>query len=557
MTEYEQVLDFLERVKSSSSTHSREAIAATYDYIYGELIDTYYALSTSSRESQDVYANKAFNAAELNKARNFTHTWGAAFIDALRHKLAPSQVQKEDELSDKEASLQSQLDHPLTDGGSVRKPEIEKTLEHVRADQNELVSSLRQTDPVYAEIRYPTSHSISDLPLRPGELLIEFKMFDPALFVWEVEGTSSGSKIIAFYKVERSRKWFQDRITEIRAVMNRGTPEAFDPKISEELFQAIFPLRQAQILEEAKAIIFVPDDLLFSIPFELLSPNATRNDYTLIGKPTSYFASAAAFRLDRSIGHVQRTWGVSMLGVADPVTSKDDPRFGISSLATWLHPAGEAPTVKDQSSIQQEDRTRDATLSTRGFYFDRLPETSSEVESIAALFERKNMTAVIRVGMDATKAELLRTDLGQYRFLHFATHGFLPVEPGALEPALILSYDGTSENNMMLTSSEVLSLNLHTDMVVLSACNTGSGVIHRAEGVASLGTAFLAAGSSSVAVSLWKVSDKSTSLFMQDFYLHLLTGMPKNEALATARTDLAAKGYRNPFFWAPFVLSGE
>ena len=169
-------------MKSSSSTHSREAIAATYDYIYGELIDTYYALSTSSRESQDVYANKAFNAAELNKARNFTHTWGAAFIDALRHKLAPSQVQKEDELSDKEASLQSQLDHPLTDGGSVRKPEIEKTLEHVRADQNELVSSLRQTDPVYAEIRYPTSHSISDLPLRPGELLIEFKMFDPALF---------------------------------------------------------------------------------------------------------------------------------------------------------------------------------------------------------------------------------------------------------------------------------------------------------------------------------------------------------------------------------------
>ncbi len=70
---------------------------------------------------------------------------------------------------------------------------------------------------------------------------------------------------------------------------------------------------------------------------------------------------------------------------------------------------------------------------------------------------------------------------------------------------------------MMLASSEVLSLNLHTDMVVLSACNTGSGVIHRAEGVASLGTAFLAAGSSSVAVSLWKVSDKSTSIFMQDF----------------------------------------
>ena len=176
--------------------------------------------------------------------------------------------------------------------------------------------------------------------------------------------------------------------------MNRGTPEAFDPKISEELFQAIFPVQQAQVLEEAKAIIFVPDDLLFSIPFEVLSPNATKNDYALIGKPTSYFASAAAFRLDRSIGHVERKWAVSMLGVADPVTSKNDPRFEISSLATWLHPTDEAPKAKDTKPIREEDNTRDATLSTRGYYFDRLPETASEVESIAALFERKKMTSV-------------------------------------------------------------------------------------------------------------------------------------------------------------------
>ena len=109
------------------------------------------------------------------------------------------------------------------------------------------------------------------------------------------------------------------------------------------------------------------------------------------------------------------------------------------------------------------------------------------------------------MGMDATKKALLQTDLGKYRFLHFATHGFLPVEPGAIEPALILSFDGTDQNQMMLKVSEISKLVLHADMVVLSACNTGSGKVTHAEGVSSFGSAFLAAGSSSVVVSFGKL----------------------------------------------------
>jgi CHAT domain-containing protein len=93
--------------------------------------------------------------------------------------------------------------------------------------------------------------------------------------------------------------------------------------------------------------------------------------------------------------------------------------------------------------------------------------------------------------------------------------------------------------------------------VVLSACNTGSGKVTKAEGVASLGTAFLAAGASSVTVSLWQVSDTSTAVFMQEFYRDVLKGMPKAAALAAARSTLFTQGYDNPFFWAPFVLTGE
>jgi CHAT domain-containing protein len=58
-------------------------------------------------------------------------------------------------------------------------------------------------------------------------------------------------------------------------------------------------------------------------------------------------------------------------------------------------------------------------------------------------------------------------------------------------------------------------------------------------------------------VSLWKVSDKTTAILMEEFYRNLLKGMPKNAALAAARSTLFSKGYTNPFYWAPFVLTGE
>jgi CHAT domain-containing protein len=105
--------------------------------------------------------------------------------------------------------------------------------------------------------------------------------------------------------------------------------------------------------------------------------------------------------------------------------------------------------------------------------------------------------------------------------------------------------------------SEIIGLKLHSESVVLSACNTGSGKISRAEGVMSLGRAFLAAGSSSVTVSLWQVSDESTALLMKSYYAGLLAGKKKSVALAEARYAVFASGSKDPFFWAPFIIIGE
>src|SRR5208337_2803494 len=196
-------------------------------------------------------------------------------------------------------------------------------------------------------------------------------------------------------------------------------------------------------------------------------------------------------------------------------------------------------------------------LKARGFSFERLPGTALEVESIAALLRTGGQSVDIREGVTATKDAVLDTDLSRFRFVHFATHGVLPVDTGVTEPSLVLSYDGVALSHMFLSMSEILDLKLSSESVVLSACNTGSGKISRAEGVMSLGRAFLAAGSSSVTVSLWQVSDESTVVLMKNYYGGLLAGKKKSVALAEARYAVFASESKDPFFWAPFIVIGE
>jgi CHAT domain-containing protein len=553
--QYERVIALLEQIKSTSDLDIRRKASENYGFVYGELIDTYYSLGNEDKRNKLAAADNALRYSELNKSRIFTNSWGRTFIDVLKLELPAELQQRERTLSAMQDALQSELAQSMSGQGHKTEKDVREELRSVTKEQSALEKEIRQANPAYAEARYPQPVAISDLPLHPGETFIEFKMLEEALLVWIVSGSQDGPHLVAFYKVDRPRQWFEERILEIRDAFNRDQPDEFDPQISEQLFNGLFPAPFAQYVTTAKSIIFVPDDILFLLPFEALSPNASKSQYVLLKTPTSYFPSAAALRLSRAILRTKREWPVQFFGMADPVISKDDERYTsasilskVESLTSQSSDKQTQPSVRSQLSVD--------SLKTRGYLFGRLPNTATEVRNIAALFPS---AAIIRTGVDARKRELLQTDLGRFRFVHFATHGFFPVEPGIREPALVLSYDGEDEERMMLTLSEVLQLKLHAEMVVLSACNTGSGRVTRAEGVASLGTAFLAAGASSVTVSLWKVDDKSTAILMQEFYRNLLNGMRKDAALAAARSTLVSKSkdYTNPFYWAPFVLTGE
>jgi CHAT domain-containing protein len=108
----------------------------------------------------------------------------------------------------------------------------------------------------------------------------------------------------------------------------------------------------------------------------------------------------------------------------------------------------------------------------------------------------------------------------------------------------------------LLQAFEVLRLDLHADLVVLSACETAIGQQVAGEGVIGLPRAFFYAGARSVAVSLWRAPDDATARLMTSFYGHLQKGQDKAESLRQAKLEQIHDRQR-PFLWAPFVLVGS
>ncbi|MCK9389451.1 MAG: CHAT domain-containing protein [Sulfuritalea sp.] len=146
----------------------------------------------------------------------------------------------------------------------------------------------------------------------------------------------------------------------------------------------------------------------------------------------------------------------------------------------------------------------------------------------------------------------LRTYGQGFRYLHFATHGEFKAD-NPLDSALFLSKEAQGDG--LLTVNKLYSMRLDTDLVTLSACETGLGKIANGDDVVGLTRGFLYAGAATIVASLWKVDDQATSDLMRAFYTNLgRTG--KLDALRQAQLDIKRK-YPPPYFWAPFQLLGN
>ena len=183
----------------------------------------------------------------------------------------------------------------------------------------------------------------------------------------------------------------------------------------------------------------------------------------------------------------------------------------------------------------------------RGLSAKSLPGTAKELEGIAANFEGQFL-----LGDSAEKSTFLAL-APQYQMIHLAMHGYDDPENSALS-----RLDFAADKQLL--AWEIGNLNLQADLVVLSACETGTGKIAKGEGVLSLGRSFISAGASSVVMSLWKLEDAASSEIMADFYAQMQKGLRKSAALRQAKLDYLSQAddfTAQPAFWAGLVLLGD
>jgi CHAT domain-containing protein len=250
--------------------------------------------------------------------------------------------------------------------------------------------------------------------------------------------------------------------------------------------------------------------------------------------------------------------------------------------------------IADQKA--QESTKRSSQM--RGFLFKRLPGTREEVDAIKSMLGEKGADRY--TGKEALE-EVLRQK-GTPRILHLATHGFfmsdqdlsalmqqgigrgidqvgvpahigkrVKIENPLLRSGIALAGANRAirsgeveESDGIVTAEKILGLRLRgTEMVVLSACDTGLGEVKSGEGVYGLRRAFTQAGAKSLVMSMWSVPDKETKELMVEFYRNLLSGkMNRCQALRQAalkQMQLVKEryGHTNPFYWGAFVFLGE
>ena len=332
--------------------------------------------------------------------------------------------------------------------------------------------------------------------------------------------------------------------------------------ITADLYDLIFAPLVENLNEDAR-IFISPDGQLSLLPFEILP--CPDGEYVMEKYHLSYLSSGRdLLKFDDNDRLLER----NALVVADP-------DFDMTLIADNNPKTFQLSAVGDINSY----------FPVRGDcmaeYFNPLPATLVEGETITRLLsEKAGLEVEFYHGINASEA-LLKSMNDPPKILHLATHGYICSENKdgirstnpLLNSGLVLAganriFDEGSGGNIIgedgiLTSLEVSALDLvGTDLVVLSACQTGTGETVSGEGVFGLRRAFQHAGARSIVMSMWSVPDKQTRELMQGFYENWLSGDSKSGALRKSALKILSDRRESidsahPLFWGGFVLAGD
>ncbi len=333
---------------------------------------------------------------------------------------------------------------------------------------------------------------------------------------------------------------FYENVKKYHAELNKGVNlireknKANFLKLSHTLYEKLIEPVEKEISNK-KNLVIIPNGELFYLPFESLISKRKKSlqfsdqDF-LIKKFNIAYQYSANLYLKNSQNKKPQDYKKGFVGFA--------PSFGKEKNSSFLPGNGGVYSQFEN-----------------GF---ELAYAKEEVTNIKKMFEKNNISASVFLDEIATKTKFKETVSNDEVFsLHVATHGIVN-EENPDYTALVFANGNEKNLPSFLYSGELFALDVKSELVVLSSCESGLGKIAKGEGVLALTRGFIYSGVPNILFSLWKVNDKTTGEVMVEFYEKLLEGENISSALHKAKIEMLKNEVdANPAGWAAFILVGK
>jgi CHAT domain-containing protein len=533
-------------------------------------------------EPADKLATEAFEIAQLasQSATGQAVAQMAARLAASDHPAAALVRERQDLANawrDADAKLVDALSKPQ---GSSDRAAIDALRAKVRELENRLAeanTSLQQQFPDYAALAFPkpTSIAATQALIRPDEALVFILSGEQETDVFTLTHDAFDWRTVAIGadaltdKVKTFRQGLD--VAAWARARKAGHPVMFDLNAAHALYTDLLA-EVDPLIKDKKYLIVVPTGPLTALPFHLLlteppTSNSGSMDsyrdaaYLIKRQAVSVLPSVTSLTALRALAH-DHPGAKPMVGFGDPVFDRSLPQAPDREPSRGPEGARVAElTTRAYSDYWQGVGIDPARLSAA---LPPLPDTADELKTVAGKVGAQ--AADVYLGRDATETNVKHSPLNNYGIVYFATHALVAGDiKGFGEPSLVLTLPQhpTDQDDGLLTASEVATLVLDADWVVLSACNTAAGDRPGAEALSGLVRAFFYAGARALLVSHWALaSTAATRLTTSTFdAMRSDPGIGRAEALRRAMltylNDRSDPLNAYPAFWAPFAVVGK
>ncbi len=514
--------------------------------------------------------NKGFDAlavetSERQRARSLLDLLGEARAD-MRQGVDATLIERE-------RTLAKQLnDKARATAGTQEAAALKLEISQLETDLERAQAAIRKASPRYAALTQPQPLKLREIQsqLDADTLLLEYALGEDRSYLWAITSDSlSTYELPKGALIDKNARQVYELLTA-RSTTSRSESapqrqlritqaEANLPAAAQSLSQMLLSPVASQLGN--KRLVIVADGALQYIPFAVLpDPVVGKNQPVIVNHEVVSLPSASALAIQRAELAGRQPAPKMLAVIADPVFDRSDERF--KSLALEANDNQQAQTIAsdDARSIEHLAEKSDdkAGTTTRRLVIPRLPYTHQEATRLLALTPKTSSFGA--TDFQASRETVLKGDLAQYRYVHFATHGLLDSERPGLSSLVLSMVDaqGKSQDGF-LRANDIYNLKLHAELVVLSACQTGLGKEIKGEGLVGLTRGFMYAGAARVVVSLWSVNDKATADLMTKFYEKMLKQRERPAAaLRAAQVEMwRQKQWQSPYYWAAFTMQGE